>query len=146
MSSSSVHLSARQIRGIEKLGDVFAPGLPAEAGPAGETPGLPSFSASGCAREVDRILEHMPESDLKDLKLLLLLLSFLPGFAVAGFVAFLERAARWSGPVGASLRFVRLGIRGLALTLYYSHPQVHRGLGYAVSVYTDDVRGESAGS
>ena len=128
----SKHLGARQVAGLEKMGNVLVPG-------DGE---LASFGASGCSSEVDRILDHMPGSDLKDLKLLLTLMSFLPMFIVAWFLAFLELSPRMPDWIAGPLRFVRLGIRGLVLTLYYSHPQAHQVLGYKVGVYTGDMKSD----
>ena len=126
----SKYLGARQISGLEKMGDVLVPG----------DNELVSFKVSGCSSEVDRILDHMPRSDLKDLKLLLTLMSFLPMFIVSWFLAFLELSPRMPNWIAGPLRFVRLGIRGLVLTLYYSHPQAHKVLGYKVGVYTDDLK------
>lgn len=131
----SKNLSRLQIRGIEKMGDVLLPG-------DGE---LQSFSASGCVSEVDRILDYMPAKDLGDLKGLLAVMGLLPGFVVGWFLAFLERTPGW-GDWAAALRFARIGIRGLVMTLYYSHPQAHRVLGYQVGVYTDDLRGGKGAS
>jgi hypothetical protein len=128
----SKNLNERQVRGLAKMGDVLVPG----------DEDLKSFSASGCVSEADRILDHMPLSDLKDLKMLLTLMSFFPMFLVAWFLAFLERSPRMPDWIGAPLRFVRLGIRGLVLTLYYSHPQAHQVLGYKVGVYTADMQGQ----
>jgi hypothetical protein len=126
----SKHLSQRQINGLEKMGNVLVPG----------DSELTSFGASGCSSEVDRILDYMPGSDLKDLKMLLTLMSFFPMFLVSWFLGFLEKSPRMPDWIGGPLRFVRLGIRGLVLTLYYSHPQAHKVLGYQVGVYTADMK------
>jgi hypothetical protein len=129
----SKHLSALQIKGIDKMGDCMLPG-------DGD---FASFKASGCSAEVDRILDHMPDKDLGDLKMLLMLMGLLPSFLIALFLGFLERTPSW-GNWAAPLRFVRIGIRGLIMTLYYSHPQAHKVLGYQVGVYTDDLRAPGA--
>lgn len=126
----SKHLNSLQIKGIDKMGDRMLPG-------DGE---FASFSSSGCSSEVDRILDHMPAKDLGDLKMLLALMGLLPSFIIGMFLGFLERTPAWGG-WAAPLRFVRIGIRGLIMTLYYSHPQAHKVLGYQVGVYTDDMRG-----
>ena len=126
----SKHLNSLQVKGLNKLGDRMLPG-------EGD---LASFAGSGCASEADRILDHMPAKDLGDLKLLLALMGVLPGIMIAGFLALLEKSPGW-GAWAAPLRFVRIGVRGLIMTLYYSHPQAHRALGYQVGVYTDDLRG-----
>jgi len=126
-SRLSRHLSAAQIRGVERLGQAMLPG--------GE--GFPSFTALGCARHIDRILDFMPERDIKDLKLLLSLLAVMP-LAFARFFAWiLERGLAWPGPVGAQLRTIRLGVRGLVFSLYYGDPAVLKEIGYEVGVYVD---------
>ena len=129
----SKHLNDRQLRGLEKLGDVFVPGVH----------GLPSFSASRCASDsnrADRILDQMSKSDLNDVKLLLSLMSLFPQFLVIAFIALLELSLRMPASIGAPLRIIRLGVRGLILTLYYSQPEAHRTLGFEVGVYTDDLK------
>jgi hypothetical protein len=128
----SKNLSLLQIKGLEKLGNAMLPG-------DGE---FASFRDSGCSSEADRILDHMPAKDLGDIKMLLALMGILPSFVVLGFLYFLEKSVKW-GAWAAGLRFVRIGIRGLIMTLYYSHPQAHQVLGYKVGVYTDDLRGRA---
>lgn len=129
-SDVSKYLNARQLRGLNKLGDAMLPGYQE----------LKGFSALGCAHQVDRILDHMPANDRNDLKLLLTVMALLPMFFVRGFLNLLEGTSTWNGPVGALLRFVRLGVRGLVMTLYYSHPKVTELIGYQVNVYTADLR------
>lgn len=129
MASPSQHVGSLQIRGLNKLGDVLAPG----------TEDLPSFSRSGAAAEADRIFDYMPASDLKDLNLLLTIMGLVPMIVVRGFVGFLEKSERIPGGVGAFLRFARIGIRGLVMSLYWGHPRVHAVIGYDVSVYTEDL-------
>ena len=126
----SKHLSSFQIKGLDKLGTCLLPG-------DGE---FKSFAASGCVSEADRILDYMPVKDLGDLKMLLTLMALLPGFLIGWFLAVLERTPSW-GDWASPLRFVRIGVRGLIMTLYYSHPQAHKVMGYQVGVYTDDLRG-----
>lgn len=136
-ASPSKHIGPLQIQGINKLGEVYMPGGSGFAG----------FTRSGCVAEVDRILDPMPAKDRGDLKLLLTLMGLVPAFMVAGFVWFLERSTRW-GDWAGPFKFVRMGVRGLAMTLYYSHPQAHEVLGYEVGVYMDDLRanGTAVGS
>lgn len=127
LAGLSRHLSAAQIRGVEKLGQAMLPG--------GE--GFPSFMAIGCARHIDRILDFMPEQDIKDLRLLLSLLAVMPLAFSRFFAWFLEKAVPWPGPVGAQLRTIRLGVRGLIFSLYYGDPAVLKEIGYEVGVYVD---------
>lgn len=125
----SKHLTPRQLRAIDRIGDCLIPG----------DPGLPAFSEINATENVDRVLDYMPESDLADLKLLLGLLSYLPAFLIAGLMRFLELSDRLPTRVGALLRLMRMGLRGLIMTLYYANPKVHDLLGYNVKVYTDDL-------
>lgn len=134
MTTSSMHLNVRQIRGLNKLGDQMLPGYQK----------LASFSEVGAARHADRVLDHMPASDLKDLKMLLGILGVLPAFFVAGFLNFLELSPSIPTPIGAFLRFMRIGLRGLVMTLYYCDPKVHDVIGYQVQVYTDDMPRQSS--
>lgn len=124
------NLTPRELIGLKKLGDCIIPG-------DGE---LKSFSKSECADQVDRILDHMPMPDRNDLKMLLGLLALLPKFGVYLFVQLLELSPAIPSIFGgAILRFIRLGIRGLVMSLYYSNPETLKTLGYSVNVYTSDI-------
>jgi hypothetical protein len=127
---SSKHLSPSQLRAIEKVGDCLIPG-DSES---------PMFSNSGCITEVDRILDYMPEADLKDLKMLLGLLAFLPKFLLAFIFKLLEGSASVPGPLGAPLRLIRIGMRGLVMSLYYGDQKILSRLAYDVKVYTADLK------
>jgi hypothetical protein len=126
----SKHFKANQVQGVRKLGNVMFPG--------GE--GFPSFSDCDCVRHLDRILDFMPEQDLKDLGMLALLLAWLPKPVVRFFIWILDRGVSWPGPIGAQLRTIRLGVRGLILSLYYGDPAVQKEVGYEVSVYVGDLK------
>jgi hypothetical protein len=127
---SSKHLGSLQIAAINKVGDVLVPGAA----------GFPKFSSSGVVKQVDRLLDHMPPGDLGDLKVLLTILGFFPPFMIAAVMRLLEWAPRIPGPIGAVLRLVRLGLRGIIMSLYFQDARVHQALGYRVSVYTDDLK------
>ncbi|MBI3542826.1 MAG: hypothetical protein HY075_06075 [Deltaproteobacteria bacterium] len=128
MTSISKHLSAGQVRGLEKVGDVLLPGF-------GD---LASFSTSHCVRHADRVLDYMTAQDLGDLKMLLTLLGFAPRFCVALLMRLLELSPAVPTPLGSLLRFMRLGLRGLVMTLYYADPAVQQTIGYDARVYTAD--------
>ena len=130
MRPVSKHLSSRQIRGINGIGDVLLPGAPRKDG----REAFPPFSETGCVRHVDRILDYMPAQDLSDLKLLLWILGWLPSGAVRWFVNFVEKSPQFNNPLGPILRLIRLGLRGLIMTLYYGDEQIHRRMGYEVRV------------
>lgn len=125
----SQSLSPRQLRAIERIGDWMIPG-------DGE---MPRFSELGCISQVARILDYMPASDVGDLKTLLTLLSFFPGFLLGMFLRLVERSPAMSNPLGGLLRTIRLGLRGLVMSLYYDHPRILGAIGYEVGVYTGDL-------
>ncbi|MBX3415845.1 MAG: hypothetical protein KF708_24390 [Pirellulales bacterium] len=137
MKTSSRYLSTRQTHGLVKLGEAYCPG--------DET--FPSFAELGCAEHVDEILACMPEADRRDLAMLLGVCSWMPRFVLSSAVRLLQWSPRMPTPLGAAMRFLHMGIRGLLLTLYYSGragagyrgPTPYDVLGYEVSVYTADV-------
>ena len=106
----SRHLGPRQLRALEAIGDVLVPG----------DADLPSFSRLGCVAHVDRRLDFMPDDDLRGLQGVLSAASFLPRFLVAGLLHWLEAGLWPPGPWAPPLRVVRLGLRGIVFSLYYS--------------------------
>jgi len=134
---SSRYLNARQQRGLDRLGDALLPG----------DEEFPSFSRLGCGEHVDKLLAEMPERDRGDVLTLLTVTGLLPRLLVRSLVALIERSDRVPTVLGATLRFAKMGVRGLVLTLYYSgHKGSHFAgrtpleiLGYEVGVYTADV-------
>lgn len=128
-SQISKHLNARQIAGLNRFGDKLIPG----------DVELPSFSSTGCVRDLDRVLDYMPAQDLADLKMVLTIFAFLPSFAIAFVAWLLGRSASIPTPIGALLRLMNIGFRGLVVTLYFSDARVLKTIGYDVSVYTADL-------
>jgi acyl-CoA reductase-like NAD-dependent aldehyde dehydrogenase len=112
MNPTSRSLSQAACRGIERAGNHWIPG----------GAGFPSFSASLTLTQIDRIADHLLPSDRKELDLLCTFLSFFPGFLLSWFLDLCERSALWpsDGPIGGLLRQVRIGLKGIVLTLYYS--------------------------
>ncbi|MDZ7732327.1 MAG: hypothetical protein U5R31_03745 [Acidimicrobiia bacterium] len=137
-NGSSV-LNTSQYRGLQKLGDAMCPG----------DDDLPAFSTCGCAEHVDDILEGMNAGDLAQLKQLLTAAAIMPRPGIHQLLRTAERSSsmRDSNPLAPTLRFLRMGLRGLILTLYYSgrvgasytEPSPLDVIGYDVSVYTDDL-------
>lgn len=103
-------LSETQFKGLLKVGDILIPG-DAE---------LPSFSASGCAVQIDRMLPYMTESDRNGFKLLMALFRFLPRPIIRALVALTEQQRRFPDPIGSLLRMMNIGVKGAVMTLYYS--------------------------
>ncbi len=123
-------LTAAQRRGLHKLGDIVIPGDP-EAG-------LPSFTDSGVAEHVHRMLAWMYESDRSAVLLMLDAFARMPVPAVRGVVEATERGDRVPGPLGAALRMASFGVKGLIVSLYYSGVDrggvVHDAIGYNASI------------
>jgi len=137
MSAPSRLLSGTQIRGLTKIGDAYFPG-------DGD---LPSFSQCGCVEHADAAIELLPADDLGSLKTLLGAIGVMPTFVARGLVRLAEHGPRMNGPLGVGLRFLRLGLKGVVTSLYYSGEvgRDYKGqsplevLGYRVNVYSADV-------
>jgi hypothetical protein len=115
----SRHLGACPLRGLSKVGDCLVPG----------DEDLPSFAQSGCIAYVDHILDYLPVEDRADLGRVLRVLAFLPSFAVRWLLALLEADLPLPDRLAAPLRYLRLGLRGLVLSLYYSEGAEQRCAG-----------------
>jgi hypothetical protein len=126
-------LNKRQIRAVNKLGEIMCPRHDA----------FPSFTELDAVANVDTVLAELPETDLGDLKLLLTVLSFLPSSALAAILRLLDTLQNLGGPLGPTLRMIRFGLRGIVFSLYYSGlngPKAtaatnsHQVIGYQVHV------------
>ena len=127
----SKYLGTRQLRAIDRMGDIMIPGNGGD---------LPCFSATAPVERVDRLFETMPAGDLGDLKLLLTILSYFPGLLLSVFLAFLERSPGFPNWLGGGLfRMIRLGLRGIVMSLYYSAEKPIMTVGYGAFVYTEDL-------
>jgi hypothetical protein len=95
---------------LNRLGDIMCPRN-------GE---FPSFSELDCVHHAGIVLNEIPEKDLKDLKLLLFVLWFMPAPFMRIFLFVLERMRHMNGQVGTLVRMLQFGLRGIAFALYYS--------------------------
>lgn len=114
-------LNGLQRTGLNRLGDCYAPGGKVTAAHGSRS--FPSFSELGCIEHADRVLDYLPAADRNDLKLLLGILALSPPPVLKGFVWLLEHSESGLfslGPVGSLLRLIRLGLKGLVFSLYYS--------------------------
>ncbi len=107
---TSKHLTAAQLIGLQKAGDVVVPG-------DGE---LPSFSRSGAIEHVDRMLDYMYETDLNGVKALLTIFRFLPRLIISWIMSLTEKGRSLPEPLAGACRMANLGIKGVVMTLYYS--------------------------
>jgi acyl-CoA reductase-like NAD-dependent aldehyde dehydrogenase len=123
----SAALSSTQLAGLQKVGDVLIPG----------DGNLRSFSASGCAANVDVMLVHMNPEDRDGIQLLLGVLRFLPRFAVRGLFRLAGAQQKMPEPLAAVLRQINIGVKGMVMTLYYGAEEggaVQHALGWDAQV------------
>lgn len=125
----SASLSATQLKGLHRIGDILIPGDEA----------LPSFSASGCAAAASRMLPYLNDGDRRALELLLSVSRFLPRPAVRALFWLTEQHRLLPERLAAPLRVANLGLKGVVMTLYYSdvgtHP-IHRAIGWDAKIVT----------
>lgn len=103
-------MNSMHIKAMDKVGSIYCPG----------TDALPSFSEIGVAQYLNKMTANIPANDLKDLKLLLSVLYFLPSFLVKALLWLVEIDLPWPGVIGVNFRKIRFGLRGLSFSLYYS--------------------------
>lgn len=107
---SSRILSGLQQKAIMKIGNVYCP----------KHPELPAFKDVKPLERIDILLEEIPPQDLKDLQLLLSVLGVLPSFVIWLVVFIIENGKDLPTPMGALIRMIRFGFRGIIFSLYYS--------------------------
>lgn len=137
MQHASHSLTARQQRGLEKIGDIYVPG----------DADFPRFSQIGCVTHAADILRELPDHDQRALRWFLSTCHFAPRWGLALLVRLAEASPRIPIPPGGTLRLLRIGLRSIVFTLYYSGrvgpdyqgPLPVQITGYDVSVYTDDL-------
>jgi hypothetical protein len=108
--TASKHLSATQLAGLRRVGDVLIPG----------DDELPSFSRSGAIEHVDRMLDYMYDFDRGGVRALLSVLRFAPRVAIRGLMALTDMHAHVPEPLAGAFRMVNIGLKGVVMTLYYS--------------------------
>jgi len=114
----SIHFNQAALRGLNQMGDILIPG-------AGN---FPSFSEYNCIEHVDDLLSYAPAEDVKDLGMVLMLLSFLPKALLVKLIKILGGSPKKKGGISTLLRQLNMGIRGIVFSLYYSEKP---GTGYS---------------
>ena len=107
---ASKYFTSAQLRVINRIGDIIAPGDDV----------LPRFSECGLVEYVDRMVAYLPESDIASLRLLTSILRPAPDLAIRLLLGLTSLDRRFPGPVGARLRKLDIGLRGITWGLYYS--------------------------
>lgn len=139
-------LTATQMKGLLRLGDVVIPGVPARKGASGRAGSptaasgslpsrplssgggaLPSFSESGCAAGIDRMLSYMYDDDRTAFQALAVVCAYAPTPLVRLIVAMANANAKFPEPLAGLMRMANLGIKGVVHSLYYSNLGVRLG-------------------
>jgi acyl-CoA reductase-like NAD-dependent aldehyde dehydrogenase len=132
------------LRGIKKVGDVIIPG----------EVGFPRFSDTQFTEEFGRISHFMNSDDREGFKLLTAILGLTPSLLIRGLFWFLSFHIYFPKIIGALMRQVNVGLKGVVLTMYYSGlddqqgngKRILQGLGYATTIntpYNDDIEMET---
>jgi len=106
----STFLSKRAIKGLTRIGDILIPG----------DDRFPSFSGYLCMDHIDDLVGYAPESDVKDLNMILAIYSMLPKGLLRWLVRLMANSHTNTGFTGSLLRQLNIGIRGIVFSLYYS--------------------------
>ena len=107
---ASKYLSKSAIKGLTRIGDILIPG----------NDEFPSFSSYMCMDHIDDLVGFAPGDDIKDLGMVLGILSFMPRGILTWLVKTMSKSHKNTGPLGTVLRQLNMGIRGLIFSLYYS--------------------------
>lgn len=119
---TSKYFGRTRMKGLDKLGDVIIPG----------DEEFPRFSKTNFSNEVDRMLDHMYAEDRNGLGFLMGLIAFMPSFLVRWIVLLSEKNNAFPDFIGAPLRMIQFGLKGIILTLYYSNIEDDQGHGAAI--------------
>jgi hypothetical protein len=131
MSFKSNHISPAAVKGLTRIGDILCPG----------DDYFPSYSKLGCVEHVDIALEYAPVSDIKDLGLLLSILSFMPGFVLSWLVRQMAESHDRDSALSITFRQLDFGLRGIIFGTYYSGrsgsgyigPNTHELVGFSIN-------------
>ncbi len=96
--------SPLMIRGLLKACDAYVPG----------------FSGTGYIHEVDRVADYLTPADRSGVQALAVVLALLPRFVVRLLLSWVDRNTSTRAPWGPVLRQLHIGLKGLAISLYYS--------------------------
>ena len=106
----STYLRNSAIKGLTRIGDILIPG----------NDEFPSFSAFMCLDHIDDLVAYAPKDDIKDLSMVLSILSVMPRSVLKWLVNKMAVAHKKTGPSGTLFRQLNMGIRGIVFSLYYS--------------------------
>lgn len=107
-------LSSLQESGLKKIGFFYCPG----------EQGLPEFAVSGCLRHWNRVFDALSEADRSDILLLLRVFGWLPSRWVGWILGWMEKKKSQREYLPAALEKIRIGVRGLVFSLYYTEIKI----------------------
>lgn len=119
------------IKGILKAGDVIIPG-------EGK---FPKFSQTPFIKDLGRMSNYMEPADRADFKLLMTLMAFMPSFLIRLILKIAALHESFPVFIGALLRQINIGVKGVILTMYYSGmgdegEAILENLGYRTEINT----------
>ena len=99
------------IKCLNKIGDIIAP----------KNGDFPSYSEYGCIEHVDDIVRYAPAEDIKDLNMVLSILSYMPKTILKWIVRQSAESHKDDGPLSVIFRQLDFGLKGIILSTYYSN-------------------------
>ncbi len=116
------------LKGVEKLGRVVMP----------EDSDFPAFSEIGAEKYLNRMVDYMYEDDKSAILIILKLFSIMPQIIIKWTMSLIETGAKWQGMLGAPFRMLRIALKGLIFTVYYSdvteNQTIHSKIGYDAKI------------
>lgn len=107
----SKYFTQNQLKGLTKAGDVLLPG----------TERSPSFSQTGGIAHIDRMAAYLAEDDLSGLKSVLSLFRWMPKWKISLLFKWCAKSDKMPSFLGAALRMLELGVKGIAYSPYYAN-------------------------
>ena len=107
----SKYFNKSALKAISRMGDIMIP----------RSEEFPSFSDTGCIEHIDDFLAYSPESDLKDLNMILSLISLFPDAMLGWLINKMSASHKNNGGLSSLFRQLDFGMRGIIFSCYYSN-------------------------
>lgn len=105
--------TVRQLNGLKRVGDLLVPA----------NGKFPAFSSTGCIERIDDLMGAAHPDDVRDLGYLLLVLNYLPQFAIRLLLDLTDRSEQMPAFIAPLFRQLNIGLKGVVFSLYYSGHQ-----------------------
>ena len=87
---------------------------------------------------LNRMIDYMYEDDRSSILVVLQLFSIMPLFKIRWTMSLIESGSSWKGMLGAPFRMLRIALKGLIFTVYYSDMTedqvIHKKIGYDAKI------------